>query len=221
MSIRAGEPLLETRTPGSAQARPLSRSRAGLRLLYLHLTSRHVPAVLVALAGCGLLLRVTLSWHRISGGQQLPLLLEAGAAALVALGCGSPFGEPERASGRWLPWLRFGAALGLTAAAFCALAAGATGTHLAAGDLALARNLVGMAGIGLLAGVVLGGALAWIGPMAYAVLSEVALGSTWKTPWMWPTRPTHDAGAALCSVLVFVAGLMAITVKGARDSVRE
>jgi hypothetical protein len=219
MSVRTPEPLLEA--PRTSQVRPISRSLAGLRLVRLHLASRRVPAMLVALVACGLVLRAALYWHRISGGQQLPLLLEAGAAALVAVACGSPFGEPERATGRWLPWLRLGAALALTAAAFGALAAGSAAAHLAAGSLAVLRNLVGMTGIGLLCAVVLGGALAWIGPMAYAVLAEVALGNAWKTPWTWPARPPEDHGAALCASVVFAAGTLLIAIRGAHDSIRE
>lgn len=219
MSVRTPEPLLEA--PRTSQVRRVSRSLAGLRLVRLHLASRRVPAMLVALVACGLVLRAALYWHRISGGQQLPLLLEAGAAALVAVACGSPFGEPERATGRWLPYLRCGAALGLTVAAFGALAIGSAAAHLPGGYLAALRNVAGIAGIGLLCAVVLGGALAWIGPMAYAVLGEVALGSAWRTPWTWPARPSDDLGAVLCAGLVFAAGIVVITVRGARDSVYE
>ncbi len=194
---------------------------AGLRLVRLHLVSRRVPATLLALAACGAALRVELQQHWLSGGLGLPLLIEAGAAALVAVACGSPFGEPERATGRWLPWLRCGTALGLTALAFGALAAGSAAAHLPDGYLAVLRNLAGVTGIGLLGAVVLGGALAWIGPMAYVVLSEVALKAAWHTPWMWPARPPEDHGAALCASLVFAAGLVAVTLRGARDAVRE
>ncbi|MET8043302.1 hypothetical protein ABZU25_20860 [Micromonospora sp. NPDC005215] len=38
------------------------------------------------------------------------------------------------------------------------------------------------------------------------------------TPWMWPARPPYDVGAALCAGLVFVAGVVLIAVRGARDS---
>ena len=40
-------------------------------------------------------------------------------------------------------------------------------------------------------------------------------------PWIWPARPPQDFGGALCAALVFVAGVAAITVLGARDSARE
>ena len=58
-------------------------------------------------------------------------MIETGAAAVIAVTTYGPFGEPERATGRWLPWLRLGAAVALTAAAFGALAAGATGGRAA------------------------------------------------------------------------------------------
>ena len=57
--------------------------------------------------------------------------------------------------------------------------------------------------------------------MAYVILIEVAFADGWQTPWIWPARPPHDHGAALCAGLIFAAGLVAITVRGARDAVRE
>ena len=38
------------------------------------------------------------------------------------------------------------------------------------------------------------------------------------TPWIWPARPPHDVGGALCAAVVFAAGLAVITVRGARES---
>ena len=144
-------------------------------------------------------------------------MIETGAAALIAVTTYSPFGEPERATGRWLPWLRLAAAVVLTAAAAGALAAGATGGVLAGGTLAILRNLAGMTGIGLLSAAALGGAFGWTGPMAYWFVAETALAEGWTTPWVWPARPPHDAGAALCAALVFAAGAAVIAVRGGRD----
>ena len=105
--------------------------------------------------GCGALLWAALHWRwNIAGGpaaqELVPLVVETGAAAIIAVTTYGPFGEPERATGRWLPWLRLAAALALTAAAFGLLAAGATGGALPGGTLALLRNLAGMTGTGLL-----------------------------------------------------------------------
>jgi hypothetical protein len=145
------------------------------------------------------------------GALRLPLVLEAGCAALIAVTAASPFGEPERATGRRLPFLRLGAALGLTAAAVGALAAAGAGAQLAGGTLDVLRNTAGLTGIGLLCAAVLGGGLAWTGPLGYLVAGTYALYGNWHglgvtTPWLWPARPPHDVGAALCAGLMFAAG---------------
>ena len=59
--------------------------------------------------------------------------------------------------------------------------------------------------------------------MAYLLVALYALYTQWHgpaltTPWLWPARPPHDLGAALCAGLVFAAGLVIITVRGARDT---
>ena len=203
----------------------LTRRVAGARLVWLHLVSRRVPVALVALAACGAALRAALVWHWGQGsgnaGLQLPVLFEAGAAAVIAVTSYSPFGEPERATGRWLPWLRLGAALALTGAAIGVLAAAATAARLPGGTLAIVRNVAGATGIGLLSAAIIGGALAWIGPIAYVVVAEVALLQAWTSPWTWPARPPHDRGAAICAALVFAAGITITAVRGARDSVSD
>lgn len=163
----------------------------------------------------------TLEWHWVpSSGpltQQLPVLPEAGTAAAIAVSTYSPIGEPERATGRWLPYLRFGTAVALTAIAVALLSGGASAAHLPGASLDIVRNVAGIAGIGLLSGAVIGGALAWIGPMAYLVLSEFAIMNTWRTPWIWPARPTHDTDAAMCAALFFVAGVVILAARGARQ----
>ena len=204
-----------------------TRGRAALRLARLHLASRRVPAALAAIAACAIALRIALyrSWNTY-GALQLPLILETGCAVAIAVTTTSLLGEPERVTGRWLPFLRLGTALALTAAAAGALAAAGTGAHLAGGALDVLRNTVGLTGIGLLCAVVLGGALAWAGPTAYLMIAVYALYTQWHgaaltTPWIWPARPSHDVGAAICAGLVFVAGTALIAVRGARDPVSE
>jgi hypothetical protein len=207
--------------PRAEAARP-SRllDLAGLRLVRLHLASRRVPGALAALALCGLVLRAALYWHWSlgsgNGGLELAVVMETGAAGVIAVTAQSPFGEPERATGRWLPYLRLGTALGLTAAAFGLLCAGAAAEHLPAGTLDILRNTAGLTGIGLVLAAVIGGALAWVGPMAYMIVALFAISDGWTTPWLWPGRPPHDLGGALCAGLVFAAGIIAATVRGAR-----
>ena len=160
------------------------------------------------------------------GALQLPLIFETACAAIIAVTAGSPFGEPERATGRWLPYLRLGTAVALTGLASGALAAAGTGMPLAGGFADIVRNVAGLTGIGLLCATVLGGPLAWTGPLAYLVIGVYGLYTDWhpptlSTPWIWPARPPHDVGGALCAAVVFAAGLAAITLRGAAGAPRR
>ena len=82
-------------------------SRAGMRLVRLHAVSRRVPATVAAIAACAIGLRIALIGHWDAyGALQLPLIFEAAAVMAITVTTASPFGEPERAGGRWLPFLR-------------------------------------------------------------------------------------------------------------------
>jgi hypothetical protein len=217
----------EVKTPPVPPAAATSAPRglaAGARLAWLHLRSRRVPSALLALALCGGALRAVLHWHLMNGGalaQQGPMVIEAGAAVLVAMTTHSPFGEAERATGRWLPYLRLGTALAATGMAIGALQLGVTGASLPGGVLMLARNVIGITGIGLLASLVTGGLLAWIPPLGYLGFAEYALNAAWRNPWTWPVRPPADRGAWICAVLVLAVGLAAVTFRGARTSLAD
>jgi hypothetical protein len=205
-------------------SRPDQAPRTILRLVWLHALSRRLPAALALLTACAAGLRGTLYGHWDAyGALQLPLIIEAACAAVIAVTAGSPFGEPERATGRWLPFLRLGAAVALTALAACLLAAAGTGMPLAGGLPDVLRNVAGLTGIGLLCAVLLGGPLAWIGPLTYSLAGVYALYTDWhpptlSTPWLWPARPPHDVDGALCAAGVFAAGLIAFAVRGAREN---
>jgi hypothetical protein len=212
--------------PGATPVPVAGPVQGWLRLPWLYLVSRRVPAATGLLAGFGALLWAALHWHwNVAGGPAaamvIPLVIETGAAAVIAVTTYGPFGEPERATGRWLPYLRLATAVALTAAAIGALAAGSTGGVLPGGFVAMARNVAGITGIGLVCAAVLGGIMAWTGPMAYLVLTETVLTVSVTTPWVWPARPALDRGAAVCACLVFVTGLVLITVRGVRESVRD
>ena len=205
------------------ELRPAGSRLTGVRLVRLYLASRRALTCLLVLVACAVALRTALHWIPRSGlaSRQLPLTIEAGAAAVIGVTTRSPFGEPERATGRWLPFLRLGTVMALAGAAAGALAAGSASAHLAGGTLGMLRDLGGFTGIALLAAALLGGALGWVGPMAYLVVALPAVTAAWTTPWMWPARPPHDLGAALCAALVFAAGVAVTTVRGARDTARE
>ena len=206
-------------------APPTWRGRPEARLVWLYLRSRRVPAAVVALAACGGVLHAALTWRwTFSGGpyaQQIPLIIEAGAAAAVAVTSHSPFGEPERATGRWLPYLRFGTALALTGVAIGLFQLAVTGAGLNEGILVMARNVLGMTGIGLLTSLVTGGLLAWTLPLGYMVFAQYALLEAWRSPWTWPARPPGDRGAWICASVVFAVGLAAFTLRGARDRLAD
>jgi hypothetical protein len=189
----------------------------GLRLLRLHSASRRVPVAVAAIAVCAAVLRLALQHHWGAQAQQVALVIEAATATIIAATTRNPFGEPERATGRWLPYLRLGLALGLTATAVAALATGSAGAHLPGGELELLRNIAGLIGIGLLSASLLG-AYAWVGPIAYAVVAEYALTAHWTSPWLWPSRSPHDPIAAICAALIFVVGVAAIATWGPRES---
>ncbi|GIF63284.1 hypothetical protein Ais01nite_13190 [Asanoa ishikariensis] len=205
-------------------AYPETTVPALLRLARLHLTSRRVPAALAAIVACAVVLRIALHWRwNAYGAFQLPLIFEAGCAAVIATASTGPFGEPERVAGRWLPLLRLATTLTLTAVAAGALAAAGLGTDLAGGTGGLLRNLAGLTGIALLCAVFFGGALGWTGSTAYLVIATYGLYTQWHgpaltTPWIWPARPSADIGAALCAGLVFLVGVAAIAFRGARDA---
>jgi len=196
------------------------RMPPGIRLAWLHLRSRRVPAAVLALAVCGGVLHVALHWHwAFNSGpyaQQVPMIIEAGAASVIAVTAHSPFGETERVTGRWLPYLRLLAAIGLTGLAILALQLGAAGESLNGGIAVLARNVIGFTGLGLACSLVTGGLLAWTLPMGYMVFCQYALLESWTAPSTWPVRPPADRGAWICASAVFAAGLLLFTIRGPR-----
>jgi hypothetical protein len=219
--VTAAEVLKPPATPVGAAW----RGPSGLRLVWLHLRSRHVPAGILALAVCAAVLHVALRWHwAFNSGryaQQVPLLIEAGAATVIAVAAHSPFGETERSAGHWLPYLRLLAATGMCGLAIALLQLGAAGESLNEGIVVLARNVAGITGIGLLCSVVTGALLAWTLPMGYMLFCQYALLQSWTAPWTWPVRPPADRGAWICASAVFAAGLLLFTVRGPRSRLED
>ena len=213
-------------TPATAdRSDPWSSFRPWLtavRLLGLHLVSRQTPRAVAALIGCALFLRLAAHAHWIQGSgplaQQVPLLIEGAAAAIVAVATYNPFGESEVGAGRRLPGLRLVAALATTGAAFGLLAAGAACAFLPGGDWTLLRGVAGLTGLGLLWAVLRGGALAWVAPLAYTAIGEFNLTTTWRSPWRWSACPPHDLKAALCAGAVFVLGAALLTGRETHDT---
>jgi len=211
--------------PQAGSAGTTRRVPAGIRLTRLHLRTRRIPAGIFALATCGAVLRAALHWHwTFNSGpyaQHVPLIIEAGAAAVIAVTAHSPFGETERSAGRWLPYLRLFAAAGMCGLAIALLQLGAAGESLNEGVLVLARNIIGITGIGLLCSLVTGGLLAWTLPIGYMAVCQYALLEAWTTPWTWPVRRPADRGAWICACAVFAVGLLLFTIHGPRTRLSD
>lgn len=210
--------------PPAAPAGTACRLPGSVRLTWLHLRTRRVPAAVAALAACGGVLHASLYWHwEFNSGpyaQQVPMIIEAGAASVIAVTAQSPFGEAERAASRWLPYLRLLAA-GMCGLAILALQLGVAGESLNGGILVLARNVIGLTGLGLACSLVTGGLLAWVLPLGYMAFCQYALLEAWRAPWTWPVRPPADQGAWICASVVFAAGLLLFTVCGPRTRLSD
>jgi hypothetical protein len=215
----------EVLKPPAVAAGTVRRIPAGIRLTWLHLRTRRVPSGIIALAVCGALLRAALHWHwtfsSLTRAQQIPMVIEAGAAAVIAVTAYGPFGEPERATGRWLPCLRLLAAAGMCGLAIALLQLGAAGESLNDGILVLARNVIGFTGLGLACSLVTGGLLAWTLPLGYMLFCQYALLQAWRAPWTWPVRPPADRGAWICASAVLAVGLLLFTVRGPRTRLSD
>jgi len=181
----------------------------------------------VTLAGCGVVLWAALQYHWWLGtgpaAAELPMLIEGCAAAIIAVTTHNPFGEPERATGRWLPFLRLSMALALCGAAIGLLALGAAvayhpqaGVYLASGILGVAENVMGFAGVGLICSLVTGGLVAWTGPLAFVAVCQFALIAHYSEPLTWAARPATDRGGWIAAMIVFAIGLAAYTLRGPR-----
>jgi hypothetical protein len=213
--------------PPPAAAPAARQVSPAARLAWLHLRSRRAPAALAALLTCGVALWASLRCHwglgTRSAADELPMILQGCAAAIIAVTTHSPFGEPEQATGWRLAVLRTGLVLALCGAAIGLFALGAavahspqSGVHLAGGILAVARNVLGMTGIGLIFCLVAGALIAWTGPLAFTAISQFALIANYSWPLTWPARPPADRGAWIAAMAVFAIGLAAFTVKDPR-----
>ena len=203
------------------------RVPAVAQLAWLYLRSRRAPSALAALLAVGAILWVALEYHWWYGTgnrpDEIPNLLEACAAAIIGVTAHSPFAEPERATGRWLPVLRPALALALCGAAIGFLALGAAaaynpqaGIGLINGMLPVARNLLGFTGVALLLSLAIGGLLSWIGPLAWVLICQCAAIANYSEPITWASRPPTDRGGWIAAMVVFAVGLAAFTIRGPR-----
>ncbi len=80
----------------------------------------------------------------------------------------------------------------------------------------LARNVIGLAGLGLACSLVTGGMLAWVLPLGYMAFCQYALIEAWSAPWIWSGRPPSDRGGWIAATTVLAVALLAYTLRGPR-----
>jgi hypothetical protein len=189
-----------------------------LTKLYLRSRSAGLALALLATVMAGSWL-----WWRWDGGGPtlatglLPMAGPLAAAVIVATGVRSPFGELEAAVGHRVRMLRLPHLAGLLILAGAGLSLVAMGWSLADAPWVLARNLMGLAGLSLLAARVLGAGLSWLPPLVYVVLCGGAIDERNVTEWAWPALGSGDVVAATLAVALLGAGLAAVTATGAPD----
>ena len=143
------------------------------------------------------------------------MITEAGAAAVIAVTSHSPFGETERAAGRWLPYLRLFAAAGMCGLAIALLQLGAAGESLDQVILVLARNVTGITGIGLLCSLVTGGLLAWTLPLGYLAFCQYTLLQGWTARGLAGPPPGPKAAPGSAPAPSLRPGLLLFSARAA------
>ncbi|MEW1721210.1 hypothetical protein [Streptomyces sp. NPDC093109] len=153
--------------------------------------------------------------------QSIPaalLLLPAAAGALVASSAHSPMYIWDRLDTGRIPRARFAQAALLTVvAAVGALIALPDEILDSRGDVAAARNVVALCGIGLLTCAVTGVATAWLPPLLLAGLA-LTLGVEPAAAWLWTwlLAPNHDLAAGVVAALLWASGAGVFSLVGDR-----
>jgi hypothetical protein len=140
------------------------------------------------------------------------------AAVVVCVTTDSPFGELEHSLSRPLVGLRFsqlGALLIVAAATLTGAATAWSGVDV---EWQLARNLLGLAGMGLLSVPLLGGRLSWAIPLGFGTLALILSGSTAGDPpaWAWVVQPAAQESATVAALVLLITGVMLAAWRGAR-----
>ncbi|MDQ3613425.1 MAG: hypothetical protein M3412_03765 [Chloroflexota bacterium] len=216
---------------------PETATYARWRLARGYAASRRLPGYwLMMLILLGMVL-----WGREWGQEHAPttlrmlvFLLPVALASVIGVSLWSPFGEPERAAGRWLP---LGRCLHLVTMLALALLVNrvAVETWVPDGDagrwgLYLLRHTVALIGITLLSVTILDSRLSWIGPALVAMPGlvvgyirveqaasqgrEVAFFHDPATHLM--LRPHDSPMAAGVAIALFIAGVVVVIRRGER-----
>jgi hypothetical protein len=193
-----------------------------VRLWLLYLRSRlAVPALAGLLLIAGLCWLVGNRW-----GSQPDLFLIAtvtvplAAAVVISVTTISPFGEVEQSLSRPLVGMRLNHLVLMLAIASISLAIAATAWSGVDVEWRFVRNVLGLAGLGLLAARALGGRLSWALPLGFAMLAMFQPGATTGSApgWAWVVQPVSRESASLLAIAVLIAGLLLVARFGARPS---
>lgn len=190
-----------------------------MRLLVLYLRSRLADWALVVLLVSGMADTLWLhhfSPHGVWRGLALAVI-PLFPAVVIGAGARSPFGDIERCASRPLGPIRLGHLLAL-----CLIGAllllGASVIVNGGIERELVRNLAGYLGLSLLAAWLLGTGISWAVPLAYATLAFILLP---ENPLAWPARYPLDARSGIIATALLAFGLLAVTLRGARDQAEE
>ncbi len=185
-----------------------------MRLTVLFLRARLTGLALAWFGAAALL-----AWVWLTRFDQMPLgptlvTLPLLPAVVIGAASASPFGEIEDTASRPLPLFRVFHLASLTVLAAGLLVSAASAA--AADDLrfALARTLVGFAGLALLGGRMFGSRVAWLAPLTYGA---VVLYLDPASRWAWPRHLPVGGWSLLCAMLLVVAGLLAAGRPPSRD----
>lgn len=163
-------------------------------------------------------------WHTLTehGGLSRTVLLTfppLTAGLIIAASAYSPFGDLEQTASRCLPALRLGHLSILLVGSGLAFAVATSAGSADGLAWPVVRNLMGYAGLALLAARLCGGAGAWAAPLAYGGFVLVA--GDWGGPWTWPTQAASSSVASVVAVVLLSVGLATISASGARQEPGE
>ncbi len=157
----------------------------------------------------------------LSDSDIIPLivmLMPVAVAAIIGLSTSTPFGQLEQTVSYPLAALRLGHLGGLVLVALLALIGATIGTTASENWLALARNILGYAGLALIAATLLEPAYSWSVPVVYGIAVLVA-GS--EKLWAWPLQPAGDGPAAALAAGLLAVGLALVALRGTGDGPTE
>ncbi|THA70676.1 hypothetical protein E6P78_08830 [Streptomyces sp. A0958] len=195
-----------------------------MRPILLFCRSRRMltaAGLLILLTAVGALTSGSLVRIGRESAQSIPsalLLLPAVAGAVVAASAHSPMHVWDRLGTGRIPRARFAQVATLTlVAAAGALIALPDEILDGRGDLAAARNVVALCGIGLLTSSAAGVATAWLPPLLLAGLA-LTLGTEPDGAWLWTwlLAPDHDLAAGVVASLLWASGAGAFSYAGDR-----